>query len=172
MNGKDKYAMLSANLQTVINDQINKELYSAYLYLGMSAWCESANLPGAARWLKAQAQEEQGHALKFYNYVYDRGGKVTLEAIGKPEQEYASLLDLFQQVLEHERKVTALISGLYKVALAENDYAAQVMLHWFINEQVEEEKNASMIIESLKMVGTQGASLFMVDRQLGARGAG
>lgn len=163
--------MLSTNLQAAFNDQINKELYSAYLYLGMSAWCEDANLPGAAHWLQAQAQEEQSHAMKFYGYVHDRGGKVTLEAIAKPEQEYASLLDLFEQVLEHERKVTALINGLYKTALAESDYPAQVILQWFINEQVEEEKNATMIVETLKMVGTQGASLFMVDRQLGARAA-
>jgi ferritin len=162
--------MLSTNLQAAFNDQINKELYSAYLYLGMSSWCEAANLPGAAHWLKAQAAEEQGHALKFYGFVHDRGGKVTLEAIAKPPQEYTSLLDLFEQVLEHERKVTALINGLYKAALGETDYPAQVTLQWFINEQVEEEKNASMIVETLKMVGTQGASLFMADRQLGARG--
>jgi ferritin len=163
--------MLSTNLQVAFNDQINKELYSAYLYLGMSAWCEVANLPGAAHWLQAQAQEEQGHAMKFYGFVHDRGGKVTLEAIAKPAQEYTSLLDLFEQVLEHERKVTALVNGLYKAALAETDYPSQVILQWFINEQVEEEKNATMIVETLKMVGTQGASLFMVDRQLGARGA-
>jgi ferritin len=164
--------MLSTKLQAALNDQINKELYSAYLYLGMSAWCEGANLPGAAHWLQAQAQEEQSHAMKFYGFVHDRGSKVTLEAIAKPEQEYTSLLDLFEQVLEHERKVTALIDGLYKTALAESDYPAQVVLQWFINEQVEEEKNATMIVETLKMVGTQGASLFMVDRQLGARAAG
>jgi ferritin len=164
--------MLSTNLQAAFNDQINKELYSAYLYLGMSAWCEAANLSGSARWLQAQAQEEQSHAMKFYAFVHDRGGKVVLEAIAKPGQEYTSLLDLFEQVLEHERKVTALINGLYKAALTESDYPAQVILQWFINEQVEEEKNATMIVETLKMVGTQGASLFMVDRQLGSRGAG
>jgi ferritin len=162
--------MLSSSLQAAFNDQINKELFSAYLYLGMSAWCESANLTGSAHWLKAQAMEEQGHALKLYGFVLDRGGKVTLEAIAKPEQEYGSLLDLFQQVLEHERKVTALIHGLFKAALADGDYASQNFLQWFVNEQVEEEKNATAIVETLKMVGTQGASLFMVDRQLGARG--
>jgi ferritin len=162
--------MLSANLQAAFNDQINKELFSAYLYLGMSAWCESANLLGSAHWLKAQAMEEQGHALKLYAFVLDRGGKVTLEAIAKPEQEYGSLLDLFEQVLGHERKVTALIHGLYKAALADGDYASQNFLQWFVNEQVEEEKNATAIVETLKMVGSQGASLFMLDHQLGARG--
>jgi ferritin len=161
--------MLSSSLQAAFNDQINKELYSAYLYLGMSAWCESANLPGAAHWMKTQAREEQGHALKLYEFVVDRNGSVTLEAIAKPPQEYASLLDLFEQVLEHERRVTALINELYKAALTESDYPAQVILQWFINEQVEEEKNATMVVETLKMVGTQGASLFMADRQLGAR---
>jgi ferritin len=162
--------MLSTNLQSAFNDQVNKELYSAYLYLGMSAWCEEANLPGAAHWLKLQAAEEQGHALKLYSFVHNRGGKVTLEAIAKPPQEHTSLLDLFEQVLEHERKVTSLINGLYKAAVAEGDYPAQIELQWFINEQVEEEKNATMIVETVKMVGAQGPSLFMVDRQLGARG--
>lgn len=162
--------MLSKSLQEALNDQINKELYSAYFYLGMSAWCESQNLPGAAHWLSAQAAEEQGHALKLFRFVNDRSGKVTLQAIAQPLQEFTSLLDLFEQVLEHEKKVSSLIHGLYKAALAENDYPSQVMLQWFINEQVEEEKNATAIVETLKSVGTQGASLFMVDRQLAARG--
>jgi ferritin len=161
--------MLSSNLLSSINNQINKELFSAYLYLGMSAWCDSENLSGAAHWLKAQAAEEQEHALKFYEFVLDRGGKVALDAIDKPEQEFESLLDLFEQVLEHERKVTSLINGLYKAALAEGDYPTQVFLQWFINEQVEEEKNATMIVDTLGMVGLQGAAVFMVDRQLGAR---
>ena len=164
--------MLSTSLQAAFNDQINKEFYSAYLYLGMSAWCESANLPGAARWLQAQASEEQSHAMKLYGFVHDRGGRVSLDAIAKPLQEYGSLLDLFEQVLEHERKVTGLIHGLYKAALAETDYPAQIALQWFISEQVEEEKNAIAIVETLKSVGTQGGSLYMVDHQLGARGAG
>jgi ferritin len=162
--------MLSKSLQEALNDQINKELYSAYFYLGMSAWCESQNLPGGAHWLSAQAGEEQGHALKLFRFVIDRGGKISLQAIAQPPQEFTSLLDLFEQVLEHEKKVTALIHGLYKAALAESDYPSQVMLQWFINEQVEEEKNATAIVETLKTVGTQGASLFMVDRQLAARG--
>ena len=161
--------MLSKSLQEALNDQINKELYSAYFYLGMSAWCESQNLPGAAHWLSAQAGEEQGHALKLFGFVNDRSGKVTLQAIAQPPQEFTSLLDLFEQVLEHEKKVTSLINGLYKAAIAESDYPSQVMLQWFINEQVEEEKNATAIVETLKTVGTQGASLFMVDRQLAAR---
>ncbi len=161
--------MLSKSLQDALNDQINKELYSAYLYLGMSAWCEAQNLPGAAHWLRAQAAEEQEHALKFFDFIADRGGRIALQAIAQPPQEFTSLLDLFEQVLEHERKVTALINGLYKAAVAEADYPSQVMLQWFITEQVEEEKNATAIVETLKSIGMQGPSLFMVDRQLAAR---
>ncbi len=161
--------MLSKVMQDAINDQINKELYSAYLYLSMSAYCESANLPGSGHWLRAQAGEEQGHAMKLLGYVHDRGGKVTLQAIAQPPAEFASLLDLFEQVLEHERKVTSLINRLYETAVKENDYSSQIFLQWFISEQVEEEKNAALIVEQLKMVGTQGTPLYMMDRQLGAR---
>jgi ferritin len=161
--------MFSKIVQDAINDQINKELYSAYLYLSMSAYCEAANLPGAARWLAVQAKEEQGHAMKFFGYVHDRGGRVTLQAIAQPPAEFTSLLDLFQQVLEHERKVTGLINRLYETAVKESDYPSQILLQWFITEQVEEEKNASQIIEQLKMVGSQGTPLYMMDRQLGAR---
>ena len=161
--------MFSKTMQDAINEQINKELYSAYLYLSMSAYCESANLPGAAHWLRAQATEEQGHAMKFFGYIHDRGGRVTLKAIAQPPAEYASLLDLFEQVLEHERLVTSLIHRLYETAVKENDYSSQVLLQWFITEQVEEEKNAGLVVEQLKMIGTQGTPLFMMDRQLGAR---
>jgi len=161
--------MFSKVMQDAINDQINKELYSAYLYLSMSAYCESANLSGSAHWLRAQAGEEQGHAMKFFGYVHDRGGKVALQAIAQPPAEFASLLDLFEQVLEHERKVTSLINRLYETAIKENDYPSQIVLQWFISEQVEEEKNAALIVEQLKMVGTQGTPLYMMDRQLGAR---
>ncbi len=161
--------MLSRNLEVAINDQIKHELYSAYLYLSMSAYAESNNMPGAARWLAKQAQEEQEHALKFFGYVHDRGGKVTLQAIAQPPAEFTSLLDIFQQVQGHEAQVTSLFHRLYEMALKENDYASQVMLQWFVTEQVEEEKNAAAIVDALRSVGTQGASLFMVDRWLGER---
>lgn len=161
--------MFSKSLETAINDQIKHELYSAYFYLSMSAWAESHNMPGAAKWLGKQAQEEQGHAMKFYGIVHDRGGKVVLQAIPQPPSEFTSLLDVFEQVKEHEGKVTSLITRLYEMALKENDYASQIALQWFVTEQVEEEKNAAMIVDALKSVGTQGASLFMVDRWLGER---
>ncbi len=161
--------MLSNNLETALNDQIKHELYSAYFYLAMSAWAESNNMPGAAKWLGKQAQEEQSHALKIYGYVHDRSGKVVLQAIPQPPAAYTSLLDVFEQVKEHEAKVTSLVNRLYEIALKENDYASQVELQWFVKEQVEEEKNAATIVDALRSVGTQGASLFMVDRWLGER---
>lgn len=164
--------MLNKTMQDAINDQIKHELYSAYIYLSMSAYAEAANWTGSARWLRMQAAEEQEHAMKLFDFVNDRGGKVTLQAIAQPPHEFTSLLDLFEQVLAHERKVTGLIHRLYEIAQSEKDYAAQNMLQWFVDEQVEEEKNATQIVESLKLVGTQGTALFMVDRQLGARGAG
>lgn len=164
--------MLSKNLEAAINDQIKHELYSAYFYLSMSAWASSANLDGAAKWLGMQAEEEQEHAMKFYGYLLDRGATVTLQAIPQPPAVFTSLLDVFEQVQEHEGKVTALINRLYELALKEADYPTQVMLQWFINEQVEEEKNAAQIVDILRMVGGQPQGLFQVDRMLAARGKG
>ncbi len=163
--------MLSNNLQNAINEQIKNELYSAYLYLAMAAWSEERNLGGFAHWMRVQAREETGHALKFFGYVHDRGGKVVLQAIEQPPSEFTSSLTMFQQTLEHEQKVTALINNLYKIAVQDNDYASQAFLQWFVNEQVEEEKSATGIIEILKMAGSSGPSLLMANAQLGARGA-
>jgi ferritin len=164
--------MLSKSLQDAFNDQIKNEIQSAYLYLAMSAHCEAVNLPGAAHWLHAQWEEELSHAMKLYKYVFERGGRVTLGAIEKPQAEFPGLPGIFQQVLAHEQKVTAMINSLYALATKENDYAVQVELHWFIKEQVEEEKNASEIVEMLKMAGESGPTLLMADRQLGARAKG
>jgi ferritin len=161
--------MLSKKLQDAINQQINHELYSSYLYLSMSAHFESVNLPGFARWMKVQSEEENEHGIKFFHYVYERGGKVVLEAIAKPPADYKAPIDVMKKVLEHEKKVTGTIEALYELALKEKDYATQVMLHWFIKEQVEEEKNASDIIEMLKSIGDAPAGLAMLDSRLGAR---
>jgi ferritin len=161
--------MLSDNLQNALNEQIKHELYSAYFYLGMSAWCASNNLSGAAKWLGMQAKEEQGHALKFFEFIHDRGGKVALQAIAQPPATYTSLLDVFQQVQKHEAAVTSLINRLYETALKEGDYPAQFFLQWFVNEQVEEEKTAAGIVAILESVGTSGAALFQIDRMLAAR---
>jgi ferritin len=162
--------MLSKAVQDAINEQIKNELYSAYLYLSMSAHFEANNLPGFARWMRLQAQEEQGHALKFFDYMYDRGGVVKLQAIDQPPAEWKSSLALFEQVLEHEQLVTGMIHRLYELAAKENDYAAEIMLQWFITEQVEEEKNAAQIIDTLKLIDAHGTAVLMLDKQLGKRG--
>jgi len=164
--------MLSNTLLTALNDQIKHELYSAYFYLSMSAYCNAHNMPGSASWLAMQAKEEQEHALKFFGYIQDRGAAVTLQAIDQPPTSFGSLLDIFEQVQKHEALVTGLITRLYELALQENDYPTQIMLQWFISEQVEEEKHEAEIVDMLRMVGTQGHALFMADAQLGRRGKG
>jgi ferritin len=162
--------MLSTGLQNGFNEQIQKEFYSSYLYLAMAAHFESANLPGFASWMKKQAEEERSHSMKLWDYVYDRGGKVELKAIEQPPTAYGKPLEVFQLVFAHEKKVTASISALYALAVQEGDVAAQIYLQWFVNEQVEEEKNVSQLIEQLKMSGDQGfATLFMDKHVLGAR---
>ena len=161
--------MFSKNLEQAVNEQIKNELYSGYLYLAMAAQCESMNLKGFANWLKVQAREELGHAMKFYDFVNDRGGRVVFEAIDKPPVEYRSLQEMFEAVYKHEQKVTGLINKLYEMAKAENDYPLQVHLQWFIDEQVEEEKNASEILAMLKLTGESGSGLLMLDRALGER---
>ena len=139
--------MISQAVLDSMNQQIMHELYSAYLYLSMSAYCADANLPGFAAWLRVQSQEEQGHAMKFYDYLLDRGGKITLQPIAQPPADFTSPLELFKQVYAHEQKVTGLINAIYAVAVAQKDLASQIMLQWFITEQVEEEKNASQILD-------------------------
>ena len=162
--------MLSDKLEKAMNEQITHEMYSAYLYLAMSAHFEAANLPGMARWMRVQAAEEQTHGLKFYDYIHERNGRVTLQAIPQPPADFGSPKATFEQVLKHEQEVTALITKLYEMALEDKDYAAQAMLQWFITEQVEEEKHAGEIVETFKMVGESPMALMMLDRQLGARG--
>ena len=163
--------MLSKKLQDAMNEQIKNELYSAYLYLSMSAYCEAANLPGFGHWMRMQAQEEEAHAMKFYDFIHERGGRVVLQAIDQPPLEFPSPLAVFEQTLEHEQKVTGMIHDLYTLAVEEKDYASQIFLQWFVTEQVEEEDSASQILETLKMIGDKGHALLMLDRELGKRGA-
>jgi ferritin len=163
--------MINKTVQDAINEQIKNELYSSYLYLSMAAYFESLTLPGFANWMKVQATEEQGHAMKFYNYVFERGGRVTLKAIDQPPFEWNSPLEVFEQALGHEQKVTGMINSLYALALKENDYASQIMLQWFITEQVEEELNATTIIAQLKMIGARETAMLMLDHDLGKRSA-
>ncbi len=161
--------MISKSIQDAINDQINKELYSSYLYLAMSTYYAESNFSGFASWMKVQSTEEYAHAMKFYGYVIERNGHVELETIEKPHAKFKSPVDVFKQVLEHEQKVTGMINKLYELAIKEKDYPTQIMLEWFITEQLEEEKNAGDVLEQLKMVGDSPVSLIMIDRQLAAR---
>ena len=160
---------INETVQDAINDQIQHEIYSAYLYLGMSAHFEAQGFPGFARWTRLQYEEEMEHALKLFDYVNERGGRVVLQAIEQPPVEWGTPLDVFQEILSHEQKVTALINKLYEVALVEKDYATQVMLHWFIEEQVEEEDNAGSMVDRLSMAGDNKGALLQLDHQAGAR---
>ncbi len=162
--------LLSDALQNAINEQIKNELYSAYLYLAMSAHFETANLAGFAKWMRLQAKEEQEHAMKFFDYVLERGGQVELGAIAQPPAKFGTPLEVFEQVLGHEQQVTAMIHNLYKLAAKEDDFAAQIMLQWFVSEQVEEEKNANDIMAHLKMIEERETAMLMLDKQLGKRG--
>jgi ferritin len=164
--------MLSKTIQNALNEQINKEMFSAYLYLAMATGCAETNLPGAARWLRIQSNEENEHAMKLYDYIHRHGGHAELQAIDKPPTKYKSAKDIFIHVLDHEQKVTAMITKLYELAVKENDYPTQIFLQWFLTEQVEEEKNAIEIIERLKMIGDHIPALIMFDRELGSRSKG
>jgi len=161
--------VISSKMQKAINKQINAELYSSYLYLAMAAYFEANNWLGFAKWLKIQAQEENSHAMKFYEYVFERGGRVTLEEIAAPVSNWKSPLDAFEEVYAHELKVTGLINDLLKLAKQENDSATVSMLKWFIDEQVEEEAVALLIVDTLKLVKDSVQGLFMMDAQLGER---
>jgi ferritin len=159
--------MISEAMQDAINEQIKNEIYSSYLYLSMSSYFTLRNLPGFAGFMRAQSEEEYSHAMKLLDYLEDQQAIVQLRAIDAPPGEFGSPLDAWQQTLDHERAVTGMINNLYSLALEENDYATQTMLHWFISEQIEEEKTASMIVEQVKMVGASSGALFFIDRHVG-----
>lgn len=163
--------MISEAVQTAINNQIQAELYSSYLYLSMAAYCDSINLRGFANWMRVQSQEETGHAMKLYDYLNDRGGRILLKAIEQPPQDFQSPLDVFQKTLEHERQVTARIVDLYRAAQNEGDPTTQAMLQWYLTEQVEEEATATQIVEMLSRIGSSGSGLVMLDHELGERKA-
>lgn len=160
---------LSARLQESFNNQINAELSSAYLYLSMAAYFEDKNLPGFSNWMRKQNEEETAHAMRFFDYVHDRGGRAALQAIEQPEADFRSPLDVMERTLSHERKVTALINRMYQLAIEESDYAAQVMLHELINEQVEEEKSAEELVEHLRLIDGDGSGLLLLDARLAQR---
>ncbi len=156
-------------LEKALNEHLNAEMYSAYLYLSMSAYFSDTGLGGFANWMRVQAKEEQFHAMKFYDYINERGGKVLLTAIEAPQQEWTSPLEAVQAVLEHEKKVTSLINGLVDLAIEQRDHASNIFLQWFVTEQVEEEDNVNAILDKLKLAGTEGNGMFMLDKDLATR---
>lgn len=159
-------------VQSAMNEQIKHELQSAYLYLSAAGYFESINLSGAASWMRLQSEEEVMHAMKFFNFIHDRGARVVLQALDQPESDFESPLDVFTKALAHEKEVTALIHKLYGLAVQDKDYPAQVLLQWFVSEQVEEEKNAGRVVDELKMVGDNSSALLLLDRELASRQAG
>jgi ferritin len=164
--------MLNPKMQDAFNKQINAELFSSYLYLSMAAYFESRNLKGMANWMSVQAGEEHLHAMKFYDFINDRGGRVLLTQIESPETEWKSPLGAFEGAYKHELKISGMINDLMNLTMAEKDHAAHDFLEWFVKEQVEEEAAAQLIVEQLKLVGDNGVGLFMLDQQLGQRTAG
>jgi ferritin len=161
--------MISKKMQDALNKQVNAELYSAYLYLSMAAYFESSNLPGFANWMRIQTQEETAHAMKIYDYICERGGRVTLKAIEAPPADWKSPLAVFEAVLKHEQKVTGMINELVNLAIAGKDHAAQIFLQWFVSEQVEEEKSADEVLQKLKLTKSMPGALYMLDKELSQR---
>jgi ferritin len=162
--------MLKEPVENALNDQINAEFQAEYLYLSMAAYFEEEGLPGFAAWMRAQAAEERSHAMRIYDYVIERDGRVTLDAIDAPQADWESPQAAFKAAYEHEVKVTGLIDDLVALARAENDNATENMLQWFVAEQVEEEATAQDILDKLGHVGDDGPGLLMIDQELGARG--
>lgn len=161
--------MLSQKMEEALNNQINAELWSAYLYLSMSAYFAADGKPGFANWMHVQFQEEQDHAMKFLNFIVARGGTVTLKPIAEVKTSWNSPLEIFEETLAHEKVVTGLINDLYSLASDEKDYASQSMLTWFVNEQVEEEETAQDLINALRMIKDNGFGVYTLDKELGSR---
>lgn len=160
---------LNAKVEEVLNKQINAEFWSAYLYLSMSAYYQTLGLKGFANWMKVQYQEELSHANKIFDYINERGGKVTLEPIAEVDTDWDGILDTFTNTYEHECKVTEMINNCVDVAMEVKDHATVSMLQWFVNEQVEEEAAAMEIVEQLKMIGDSGQAIYMLDKEFTGR---
>ncbi len=161
--------MITKRMENALNEQINAEMYSAYLYLAMAAHFEAENLPGFARWMRVQTQEEETHARKLFDYVLERGGKVTLKAIEAPPAQWKSPLAAFEASYKHEQAITERINKLAELATEQNDHAAGVFLQWYISEQVEEEAQVDRIVRTLKATNEAPGALYMIDRELGQR---
>ncbi len=161
--------MISKKMEQALNEQINAELYSSYLYLAMAAWFESENFPGFAAWMRVQTREENGHALKLFEFLNERRGRIVLKAVAEPAQKWSSPLAAFEAAYEHERYITGRINDLVNLAVAEKDHATAAFLQWFVNEQVEEESSVDGIVQKLKMAKDAPGALFMMDHILGER---
>lgn len=161
--------MINEKMLNALNEQINAEQYSSLLYLSMSAYLSDAGLPGFANWMYIQYQEELTHANKFFNYVVERGGKVTLKAIDQMPTDFDGVIDVMEKTLIHEQLVTSLINNLVDVAIEVRDHASQSFLKWFVDEQVEEEANVKEILDTLKLINGQGNGIFMLDREMRQR---
>jgi ferritin len=161
--------MLKEKMEKALNDQINEELFSAYLYQSMSAFCESKNMEGFSNWTAIQAKEEMTHAMKLYKFVLERGGEIVLQSIKAPKVKWESVEKMVEEILEHEQHITQCIDNLIEVAREERDNSAQNMLQWFVDEQVEEEANVDAILQKLKLIDGNGAGLFMLDNELKQR---
>jgi ferritin len=161
--------MISKKMEKALNEQVNAELFSAYLYLSMEAYFKSLNLNGFANWMRVQTQEEVAHAMKIYEFINERGGRIILKAIDGPDTEWESPLEVFKAVYEHEQKVTGLINNLVNLAIEEKDHATNTFLQWFVNEQVEEEASADAIVQQLKIMADAPGGIFMLDRELAQR---
>ena len=156
-------------IQKAINKQIGLELYSAYVYLAMSAHFAEQNFDGFASWMRGQASEEQAHAMRLFDYLLERGAHVELGAVGAPPVEFGTPLQIYQEALGHEQEVTRSIHAIYELAREKKDYATEIMLQWFITEQVEEEASAEAAVEQLRLAGDNASALLMLDRQFGQR---
>lgn len=161
--------MIGKKIEKALNEQINRELYSAYLYLGMSAQASAMGLRGAGNWFFVQYQEETAHALKLYKYLLEQGAEVKLVAIEEPKAAFATLLAMVEATLKHERFITRSVGDLMDLAVSEKDYATQILLQWYVKEQVEEEANDTDLVTTLKMAGNSAGTLLMIDKQLGKR---
>ena len=161
--------MLSDKLEKALNNQLNSELYAAHLYLSMAAYFETETLPGFVHWMKVQYQEEIAHAMRIFDYLNARNSRVVLHSIDQPPTEFESVRDAMEMALEHEKIVTRMIEDLYREARAQEDYATHVLLEWFIEEQVEEEKATLEIVEHLGRIGDDGTGLLIMDARLASR---
>ncbi len=161
--------MLSQSIQDALNEQIKNEFYSAHVYLSMSSWFDDQGMPGFAKWMRVQYSEELAHGLRIFDFVNDRDGRAFVLGFDAPPATWKSPLDVFENSYEHEQKVTGMINNLYALAMKEPDYPTMVLLQWFISEQVEEEKNAKLIVDQLKLAGDSSSAILILDREMGAR---